>query len=78
MLDKSANKHKYDTLFEIDAKKYKDLTINFFLAEKDFFDVNKVKEPYQQILVINLGDIDFIATTKDVWLGKKQVVQQSV
>lgn len=78
MLDKSASKHKYDTLFEIDAKEYKDLTINFFLAKKGFFDIDKVKESYMQILVINLGDIEFIATTKDVWLGKKQVAQQSI
>lgn len=71
VLDAAKGKRGYKETVNLEASKYKDLTIKFFLTEKSF-SLDKPRGDYKKVFRIKCDDIDILITTEDIWLGKPQ------
>jgi len=71
VLDIARRRRGYKEEVNLEASKYKDLTIRFFLADKSFT-LDKPKRDYKEVFRIKCDDIDVIITTEDIWLGNAQ------
>ena len=75
MLDIAKGKRGYKEIVNLEASKYKNLTIRFFLVEKSF-SLDKPRRDYKEVFRIKCDDIDILITTEDIWLGKPQKGKQ--
>lgn len=71
-LNNGEGKKDYSFYKEINSSEYNNITVRFFLLEKEYGYRLGSTRIYKQIFLINQEDIDILITLEDIWIESKE------